>query len=189
MIWSVSGRCTGGRTAARRLRQHQRLAPAAKPGRLGELLGFDGLAAHARDAMWQADLPIEAAAALAAILVNLDRLAEDLQIFSTEEFGLVELDDRHARASKIMPQKKNPFALTHVRGLANRMIGTLADERGGGPHPLGRPDNRLVVYGAIPRAIEDTRFRRGTDGESPGLLSFNAKAGRARLDGGTAPGH
>ena len=85
--------------------------------RLCELLGFDGLVTHARDAMWQADLPIEAAATLTAILVNLDRLAEDLQIFSTEEFGLVELDDCHARASKIMPQKKNPFALTHVLSL------------------------------------------------------------------------
>jgi argininosuccinate lyase len=154
--------------------------------RLAELLGFDGLAAHARDAMWQADLPVETAAALAAILVNLDRLAEDLQIYATEEFGLVELDDRHARASKIMPQKKNPFALAHVRGLANRMIGTLAASAAAGRTPSGQPDNRLSPYGAIPRAVEDTQAAVALMGEVASLLSFNSAAGRARLDGGAA---
>lgn len=154
--------------------------------RLCELLGFDGLVTHARDAMWQADLPIEAAATLTAILVNLDRLAEDLQIFSTEEFGLVELDDRHARASKIMPQKKNPFALTHVRGLANRMIGILATSAASGRTPSGQPDNRLALYGMIPRAIEDTHGAVELMGEVVSLLSFNTQRGRARLDDGSA---
>lgn len=153
---------------------------------LAELLGFDGLAVHARDAMWQADLPIEAAAALAAILVNLDRLAEDLQIFSTEEFGLVELDDGHARASKIMPQKKNPFALTHVRGLANAMLGTLTASAAAGRTPSGQPDNRLALYGALPRAIEDTRDAVGLMGEVVDLLAFNERQGRARLADGQA---
>ena len=105
--------------------------------RLRELLGFEALVRHARDAMWQADLPIEAAAVLTAVLINLDRLAEDLQIYATEEFALVELDDRHARASKIMPQKKNPFALTHVRGAASTMIGTLAASAAIGSNAIG----------------------------------------------------
>ena len=73
---------------------------------LAELLGFADIIPHARDAMWQADLSIENTALLTACIVNLSRLAEDLQIFSTQEFALVELDDQHARASKIMPQKK-----------------------------------------------------------------------------------
>ncbi len=154
--------------------------------RLAQLLGFDGLVTHARDAMWQADLPIEAAATLTAILVNLDRLAEDLQIFSSEEFGLIELDDCHARASKIMPQKKNPFALTHVRGLANRMIGILASSAASGRTPSGQPDNRLALYGMIPRAIEDTQGAVELMGEVVCLLSFNTQRGRARLDDGTA---
>ena len=154
--------------------------------RLCELLGFDGLVTHARDAMWQADLPIEAAATLTAILVNLDRLAEDLQIFSTEEFGLVELDDCHARASKIMPQKKNPFALTHVRGLANRMIGILATSAASGRTSSGQSDNRLAPYGMIPRAVEDTQGAVELMGEVASLLSFNTQRGRARMDDGSA---
>ena len=154
--------------------------------RLRELLGFDGLVIHARDAMWQADLPIEAAAILTAILINLDRLAEDLQIYATEEFALVELDDRHARASKIMPQKKNPFALTHVRSAASTMIGTLAASAALGRTPSGQPDNRLPLYGLIPRAIADTQDAVGLMGEVVSFLTFNDQRGRSLLDHGFA---
>ncbi len=154
--------------------------------RLRELLGFDGLVIHARDAMWQADLPIEAAAVLTAVLVNLDRLAEDLQIYATDEFALVELDDSHARASKIMPQKKNPFALTHVRGVASMMIGTLAASAAAGRTPSGQPDNRLPLYGLIPRAIGDTNDAVGLMGEVVQFLTFKEQRGRSRLDRGFA---
>lgn len=150
--------------------------------RLSQLLGFDGLIAHARDAMWQADLQIEITAVLATILINLDRLAEDLQIFSTEEFALLELDDRHARASKIMPQKKNPFALTHIRGLANSMTGTLAGSAAMGRTPSGQPDNRLMLYGMIPKAIADTTDAVALMSEVVALLKFNSQHARAKLD-------
>ena len=132
--------------------------------------------------MWQADLPIEAAAILTAILINLDRLAEDLQIYATEEFALVDIDDRHARASKIMPQKKNPFALTHVRGVASTMIGTLAASAALGRTPSGQPDNRLPLYGMIPRAIVETQDAVGLMGEVVSFLTFNVQSARSRLD-------
>jgi argininosuccinate lyase len=149
--------------------------------RLAELLGFERLQVHARDAAWAADLPIEAMALLAAILVNLDRLAEDLQIFATEEFALVELDDCHARASKIMPQKKNPFALAHVRGLANAMTGALAAAVASGRTPSGQPDNRLALYGALPQAIDDTRDAVALMAEVAQCLAFREGQARARL--------
>ncbi len=124
--------------------------------RLAELLGFDGVILHTRDAMWQADGPIEIAALLAAALINLDRLAEDLQIFSTVEFGLVELADRHTRTSVIMPQKKNPYALAYVRGVCGEAIGTLAAMAAVGKTPSGQIDNRIFAYGDIPRALGQT---------------------------------
>lgn len=150
--------------------------------RLSQLLGFNGLIPHARDAMWQADLQIEIASALTAILVNLDRLAEDMQIFSSEEFALLEFDDRHARASKIMPQKKNPFALTYIRGLANTMIGTLASSAALGRTPSGQPDNRLKLYGMIPKAITDTNNAVALISEVVALLKFNSHHARTKLD-------
>lgn len=149
--------------------------------KLAGLLGFDGLVTHARDAMWQADLPVEIASVLSTILVNLDRLAEDLQIFSTQEFGLVELHDCHTRASKILPQKKNPFALTYIREVTNEMIGLSASTLAAGRTPSGQPDNRLLIYGTIPTAIEKTTGAVALMSETISLLRFNADAGRQRL--------
>jgi argininosuccinate lyase len=125
--------------------------------RLAELLGFDGIVLHTRDAMWQADTPIEITSAATALLVNLDRLAEDLQVWSTREFNLVELADGFARTSAIMPQKKNPYSLTYVRGLANVTIGHLVAMASVGRTPSGQPDNRIFAYGDVPRLLDQTR--------------------------------
>jgi len=54
--------------------------------RVADLLGFDGVVTNTRDAMWQADLPIEVIGAVVAAMINVDRLAEDLQIWCTREF-------------------------------------------------------------------------------------------------------
>lgn len=152
--------------------------------RLAELLGFDGVIVHARDAMWQADLQIEIVSMLTAVLVNLDRLAEDLQIYASDEFGLIELDDSHARASKIMPQKKNPYALTYIRGLANSMIGTLTTTAMTGRTPSGQPDNRLALYGMVPKALDDTKNAVMLISEMIGLLRFDSTHARAKLEHG-----
>ncbi|MFN8456188.1 MAG: argininosuccinate lyase [Anaerolineae bacterium] len=122
--------------------------------RLADLLGFEGLVPHARDAMWSPDLPIETLSVLAAALVNLDRLVEDLQIFATAEFDLIELADGHARASVIMPQKKNPYALTYIRGVANELTGELASAAAYGRTPSGQVDNRVFAYGSVPQAVQ-----------------------------------
>jgi argininosuccinate lyase len=122
--------------------------------RLAELLGFEGLVLHTRDAMWQPDGPIEVMAAIVALLVNADRLAEDLQIWASVEFGMIELSDRHSRISVIMPQKKNPYSLAFVRGVAREMIGRLAGMAAVGATPSGQVDNRIFAYGSVPRALE-----------------------------------
>ncbi|MFL5695759.1 MAG: argininosuccinate lyase [Ktedonobacteraceae bacterium] len=154
--------------------------------RLAELLGFDGLAQHARDAMWQPDGPIETMSVVITALVNLDRLAEDLQIFATAEFDLVELAEGHSRASVIMPQKKNPYALAYVRGATNELIGMLASVAALGRTPSGQVDNRVFIYGDVPRALETaTGVATLMSGVITGL-SFNAPVGAARLANGFA---
>src|SRR5260370_16374812 len=84
----------------------------------------------------------------------MDGLAEDLQIFATAEFDLVELADGHAGASVIMPQKKNPYALAYVRGATNELIGMQASVAALGRTPSGQVDNRIFIYGDVPRALE-----------------------------------
>lgn len=121
--------------------------------RLAGLLGFDGLALHARDAMWQPDGPIEVMSAIVALLANAGRLAEDLQIWATAEFNFIELADRHSRISVIMPHKKNPYSLAFVRGLAREMVGRLAGAAAHQLTPSGQVDNRIFDYGGVPHSL------------------------------------
>lgn len=121
--------------------------------RQAALLGFDGLALHTRDAMWQPDAPVETLSTLVAALVNADRLAEDLQIWATAEFGYIEPADRHSRISVIMPQKKNPYGLAYVRGVARDMLGRLVSAAAQQATPSGQVDNRIFAYGAVPQAL------------------------------------
>jgi len=157
--------------------------------KLAELLGFDGVVMHARDAMWQADLPIELVSILGTILISLDRLAEDLQIFSTQEFGFVELHDRHARASKILPQKKNPFALTYIRGISNEIIGISSTVMATGRTCSGQPDNRLTIYGSIPSAVTKTCNAVSLMTEIINDISFYPDAALQRLKEGDVIGN
>ena len=152
--------------------------------RLAELLGFDGLAQHARDAMWQPDNPIESLSVLVSALVNIDRLAEDLQIFATAEFGLVELADGHTRASVIMPQKKNPYALAYVRGATNELIGMQASVAALGRTPSGQVDNRIFIYGDVPRALEMATGVAELMSAVLSGMSFHASRASARLESG-----
>ncbi|HLI09398.1 MAG TPA: argininosuccinate lyase [Ktedonobacteraceae bacterium] len=154
--------------------------------RQAELLGFDGLIPHARDAMWQPDVATEMLSVIVMALVNLDRLAEDLQIFATAEFNLIELADEHSRASVIMPQKKNPYALNYVRGATNELAGMLQSVAMVGRTPSGQVDNRVFAYGDVPRALETAS---GVATLMAGVLSgmrFNAPVAEARLRNGFA---
>ena len=122
--------------------------------RLALLLGFDAVITHTRDAMWQVDLPLQVTGAAAALMLDLDKLAEDLQIFNSTEFGFVELADAYARASIIMPQKKNPYPLNFVRGAAASLLGRLTESFAIAQTPSAQIDNRIFAHGAVPRALD-----------------------------------
>ena len=89
-------------------------------------LGFSESAPNSIDATAARDLVAEFAYVAAQIGVDVSRLAEDLIIWSTREFGFVELDDAYATGSSIMPQKKNPDIAELARGKSGRLIGNLA---------------------------------------------------------------
>ena len=121
------------------------------------LLGFKGLVVHTRDAMWQSDGPIELISSTLAILCYIDRLAEDLQIWATSEFNFIDLSESHSRLSVIMPQKKNPYSLAYIRGVAREMIGRLSGTAALQLTPSGQVDNRIFTYGMVPRGLVQTK--------------------------------
>jgi argininosuccinate lyase len=88
-------------------------------------LGFDAPNPNSLDAVAARDSAIELVAALAILMVNLSRLAEELVLWSSSEFGFVELDDAFATGSSLMPQKKNPDGAELVRGKTGRVVGAL----------------------------------------------------------------
>ena len=92
---------------------------------LASRLGFSTVVANSMDAAGDRDFAATFLYACALTLVHLSRLAEDLIIYSGEEFGFFELADAVATGSSLMPQKKNPDPLELMRGKAGRAIGHL----------------------------------------------------------------
>jgi len=88
-------------------------------------LGFDRPAPNSMDAVSARDAAMEFLAASAIAMVHLSRLAEEMVLWSTAEFGFIELADAFATGSSLMPQKKNPDVPELVRGKAGRAIGNL----------------------------------------------------------------
>jgi len=95
------------------------------PDAIAADLGFTAAADNSLDATASRDFAAEAAFVLAMIAVDLSRLAEDVILWSTTEFGYVTLHDSWSTGSSIMPQKKNPDIAELARGKSGRLIGNL----------------------------------------------------------------
>jgi argininosuccinate lyase len=95
------------------------------PDAIAEDLGFASAADNSVDATAARDFAAEAAFVFAQIGVDLSRLAEDIILWSTTEFGYVTLHDSWSTGSSIMPQKKNPDIAELARGKSGRLIGNL----------------------------------------------------------------
>lgn len=92
---------------------------------LAAALGFAGVSRNSLDAVSDRDFCVEFLSACALIMVHLSRLAEDIILYATSEFGFLELGDAIATGSSLMPQKKNPDSMELVRGKAGRVFGDL----------------------------------------------------------------
>ena len=92
---------------------------------LAAALGFEGVSRNSLDAVSDRDFCVEFLSACALIMVHLSRLAEDVILYATSEFGFFRLGDAIATGSSLMPQKKNPDSMELVRGKAGRVFGDL----------------------------------------------------------------
>ena len=91
--------------------------------RVANELGFEGVSRNSVDAVSDRDFCVEFVSACSLIMVHLSRLAEEVILYSTSEFGFFELSDAVATGSSLMPQKKNPDSMELVRGKAGRVFG------------------------------------------------------------------
>lgn len=90
---------------------------------MAERLGFDGPTANSIDATSDRDFAIEFASALSLFAMHLSRWAEEMILFSSQEYGFLDLPQAYSTGSSAMPQKKNPDLLELVRGKGGRVVG------------------------------------------------------------------
>ncbi len=151
---------------------------------IADLLGFDGMVTHTRDAMWAPDMATECMSAVLTTITNLDRLAEELQLWSTPEFGYVSLFDGHCRTSVIMPHKKNPYGVAFVRGLARDLLGAWTSVAATNLSPSGQPDNRIFAYERVPASLDALIRAIALMGETVAKARFD----RTRMNAAAASG-
>ncbi|MEV0395254.1 argininosuccinate lyase [Polymorphospora rubra] len=94
--------------------------------RTADLLGFATTTRHALDAVASRDVPLRILGAATGLTVTLSRLATDLQLWSTTEFGFIDFPDRLVGGSSAMPQKRNAFLLEHVKAKPGQALGSWA---------------------------------------------------------------
>lgn len=88
-------------------------------------LGFSDITQNSLDGVSDRDFAIELASCLSMVMMHISRLSEEIILWSSHEFGFVELDDAYSTGSSIMPQKKNPDVAELARGKTGRVYGSL----------------------------------------------------------------
>src|ERR1700686_1733067 len=92
---------------------------------LAQDLGFSSITSNSMDVSADRDFALDFLYAASICMLHLSRLAEDWILYSSEEFGWLELGDGVTRGSSLMPQKKNPDSLELIRGKSGRVFGDL----------------------------------------------------------------
>ncbi len=90
-----------------------------------KLLGFDGVSLNCLDTVSDRDFALEILFNISTLMMHISRLSEELVLWSSYEFGFVELSDEYSTGSSIMPQKKNPDVPELLRGKTGRVYGAL----------------------------------------------------------------
>lgn len=121
--------------------------------RLAELLGCAGVVSHTRDAMWQTDGYLALLSDISIAMTTQSQWAQDLEILASQEFAMVRLADRHSRASALMPQKRNPYALAVIRESAGAAAGDLMRLHTTLHTGSARTDHFHGLNGLLPRRI------------------------------------
>ena len=155
------------------------------PQLVADLLGFSSLCENSLDATADRDFAVEFVSAAATLMVHLSRLAGEIVLWATAEFGFVELLDAVAAGSSIMPQKKNPDAAELVRGKAGRVMGDLVTLlsilRG---LPLAYNSDLQEDKEAVFDAVDSTNASLQAMGLILHGIRINTEAIAARLRGG-----
>ena len=122
--------------------------------RIADLLSFKNITNHSRDALWLFDVPLQLISTVLITMTNLSRFCSELIIWNSKEFNFIDIPAKFCRQSIIMPQKKNPYALSYIRGLVNSVSGRFSEFMNMGKEISGFPDSRIFIYSILPNDLK-----------------------------------
>lgn len=158
------------------------------PLQTASLLGFELPSFNSLDAVGSRDHHLQGLSVFAGVSILLSRMAQDLQVWTTREFALVDIPHNLAGGSSMLPQKKNPFLLEHIKGSASSVIGAYVSSATATCKSPFSNSIEASNYGCSPLRLAEDALQRAITLTSliVKFMSFNARSMRENLEDGSA---
>ncbi|MER8627792.1 lyase family protein [Mesorhizobium sp. M1143] len=158
------------------------------PRQTASLLGFELPSFNSLDAVGSRDHHLQGLSVFAGVSILLSRMAQDLQVWTTREFALVDIPHNLAGGSSMLPQKKNPFLLEHVKGSASTVIGAYVSAATATCKSPFSNSIEASNYGCSSLGLAEDALKRAIALTSliVKFMSFNVQSMRENLDDGTS---
>lgn len=158
------------------------------PLKTATLLGFEQPSFNSLDAVASRDLHLHGLSIFAGVSILLSRLAQDLQVWTTREFALIDVPRNLAGGSSMLPQKKNPFLLEHIKGAASTVLGAYVSAAAATSKSPFSNSIEASNYGCSPLGLAEDALKRAITLTTLIVksMSFNAESMRENLEDGLA---
>ncbi|WP_287381810.1 lyase family protein [Mesorhizobium sp.] len=158
------------------------------PSKTANLLGFELPSFNSLDAVASRDHSLQGLSLFAGISILLSRVAQDLQLWTTREFALIDIPHNLAGGSSMLPQKKNPFLLEHIKGSASTVIGAYISAATATCKAPFSNSIEISNYGCSPLRLAEDALKRAVVLTSLTLkfMSLNVNSMRGNLEDGSA---
>ncbi|MER8537682.1 lyase family protein [Mesorhizobium sp. M1005] len=157
------------------------------PLKTASLLGFELPSFNSLDAVASRDHHLQGLSVFAGVSILLSRVAQDLQVWTTREFALVDIPHNLAGGSSMLPQKKNPFLLEHIKGSASTVIGAYVSATTATCKAPFSNSIEASNYGCSPLRLSEEALKMAIILTSliVKYMSFNVKSMREHLEDGS----
>ncbi|ASY73925.1 lyase family protein [Sinorhizobium fredii] len=158
------------------------------PSKTASLLGFELPSFNSLDAVASRDHHLHGLSIFANISTLLSRVAQDLQVWTTREFALIDIPRNLAGGSSMLPQKKNPFLLEHIKGAASTVIGAYVSAAMASCKAPFSNSIEASNYGCSPLPLAEDALKRAITLTSliVRFMSFNEPSMRKNLEDGSS---
>ncbi|MER8969565.1 lyase family protein [Mesorhizobium sp. M0808] len=158
------------------------------PLKTASLLGFELASFNSLDAVASRDHHLQGLSLFAGVSILLSRVAQDLQVWTTREFALIDIPHNLAGGSSMLPQKKNPFLLEHIKGSASTVIGAYVSAATAACKAPFSNSIEASNYGCSPLGPAEDALKRAITLTSliVRFMSFNVRSMRESLEDGSS---